>query len=69
MPTSSRKKAPKKDKKPIPVRTDMMFNSEHPLQFAVMEDIAKDKKINEKQVFERPTASKKDKKDKSKKQK
>jgi hypothetical protein len=47
----------------------LMFNSEHPLQFPVMEDIAKDKKVNEKQVFERPTASKKDKKDRSKKKK
>jgi hypothetical protein len=58
MPTSNRKKAPKKVKDPIPVRNDLMFNSEHPLQFPVMEDIAKDKKVDEKQVFEKPKATK-----------
>ena len=36
---------------------------------SVQKAIDKDKKINEKQVFEKPTASKKDKKDKSKKKK
>jgi len=65
MPVSSRKKAPKKLKAPLPVRNDLMFSTEHPLQFPVMEDIAKDKKVNEKQVFEHPTATKKTKKDKS----
>ena len=67
MPVSSRKKAPKKEKKPVPVRNDMMFNSDHPMQFAVLEDIAKDKKVNERQIFEKPTASKKENKSKKKK--
>ena len=61
MPVSSRKKAPKKLKAPVPVRNDLMFSTEHPLQFPVMEDIAKDKKVNEKQVFEQPKKTKKDK--------
>ena len=72
MPVSSRKKAPKKDKQPLPVRNDLMFNADHPLQFPVMEDIAKDKKVNERQVFEKTkidTKKNKVTKDKSKKKK
>jgi len=52
MPRSSRKPAPMKVKKPVPVPKENMFEADRPLQFSVMEDIAKDKKVKEKDVFE-----------------
>ena len=60
MPRSTRKPAPMKVKKGVPAdrpSQGVMFEENRPLQFAVMEDIAKDKKVKEKDVFENPNKS------------